>query len=360
MSRASLREVHVVDARAGGAVGHARAAPERVEALRDDCLRSIPLVLRPLVPLGELLARRWLRRSASPYLAEIDAIAALLGKSGAWFLNASYQWGCTTLAREEEGPPWLARTLDWPFHGLGRHLDIVRMQGPAGEFFSVTWPGYVGTLTAMAPGRFAAAMNQAPLKRRTRHPWLRLVDVAVNAVMTYTRVRHIPPDQLLRQVFQICQNFDAARRMLEITPVARPVIFTLAGCRPGERCVIERTEEAHQTHFEDTCIANDWLHPAEPWEGRIAAELVVHATFAQAAENSRARRAALQGWNGRLGDDSFAWVTPPVLNPCTRLAVEMCAASGLLRAVGYELEPGADLPARATQVGEVRAIAGAA
>jgi hypothetical protein len=34
-------------------------------------------------------------------------------------------------------------------------------------------------------------------------------------------------------------------------------------------------------------------------------------------------------------------VTPPVLNPYTRIAVEMCAASGALRAVGYELEQAA-------------------
>jgi hypothetical protein len=50
-------------------------------------------------------------------------------------------------------------------------------------------------------------------------------------------------------------------------------------------------------------------------------------------------------------------VTPPVLNPFTRIAVEMCAASGTLRAVGYEPEPGSTLPQRATQVREL-AVAG--
>jgi hypothetical protein len=33
-------------------------------------------------------------------------------------------------------------------------------------------------------------------------------------------------------------------------------------------------------------------------------------------------------------------VAPPVLNPYTRLAVEMCPARGFLRAVGYELADG--------------------
>jgi hypothetical protein len=39
--------------------------------------------------------------------------------------------------------------------------------------------------------------------------------------------------------------------MLEATPVARPVIYTLAGCRAGERCVIERTEEDFTTRTDD-------------------------------------------------------------------------------------------------------------
>jgi hypothetical protein len=44
-----------------------------------------------------------------------------------------------------------------------------------------------------------------------------------------------------------------------------------------------------------------------------------------------------------------------VLNPFTRMAVEMCAASGTLRAVGYELEPGGALPQPATQICELSA-----
>ena len=52
----------------------------------------------------------------------------------------------------------LARTLDWPFPGLGRFVELVRMRGPAGEFINVTWPGYVGALTALAPGRFVGGI----------------------------------------------------------------------------------------------------------------------------------------------------------------------------------------------------------
>jgi hypothetical protein len=353
MASPPLRPISIVDVRDGAALRHAREGRERARALRDECLAWFPLVARPLVPLLDRLARQWLRRSCSPYLGEIEAIAAELGYPGVWFLNSSYEWGCTTLAREDDGWPTIARTLDWPFPGLGRHVDIAHMQGPAGEFFGVTWPGYVGTLTAMAPGRFAAALNQAPLWRRTRHPWLRPYDIVANSIAAWVNVRHIPPDQLLRLVFETCPSFAAARRMLETTPVARPVIFTLAGCQSGERCVIERTEEGYDTHQDRTCVANDWLERAEGWEGRITADLVLRTSFADAAENSRTRREALQAWSRWSERERFAWVTPPVLNRCTRLAVEMCPALGHLRVVGYELAPGAPLPEPVTEVGEI-------
>src|SRR5262249_60146289 len=87
-------------------------------------------------------------------------------------------------ACDEGGVPWLARTLDWPFPGLGRYLEVARMRGPAGDFDNIAWPGYVGTLTATAPGRFAASLNQAPMRRRTRPPWLRPLGMAVHARRT--------------------------------------------------------------------------------------------------------------------------------------------------------------------------------
>ena len=46
-------------------------------------------------------------------------------------------------------------------------------------------------------------------------------------------------------------------------------------------------------------------------------------------------------------------MTPPVLNPFTRLAVEMCPAEGTLRVAGYEVEQGSELPQRVTQVREL-------
>jgi hypothetical protein len=344
-----LPSIPVVDVREGGPLRHAREGRERARGLRDTCIAWFPGVTRGLVPLLDGVARRWLMRSQSPYVSEVRAIADTLGFPGIWFLNGSYQWSCTALARDEDGAPWLARTLDWPFPGLGRFVELVRMQGPAGEFINVTWPGYVGVLTALAPGRFAAAINQGPMRRRSQGRLLRFYDLAANAVMTLCLQRAIPPDQLLRRAFEEARGYDEAKRILEITPVARPVIYTLAGCRAGERCVIERTENDLNTRTDDHGAANDWLDSTPQWEGRIGASKMLSWSFEQAAQQSRARREGLAFWRGSFARDSFGWIAPPVLNPYTRIAVEMNPARGIIRAIGFELHDGEELARPVTE-----------
>ena len=350
----SLAEIPIIDIRDGGPFHHARQSAEQARALRDACLEFFPAAAKPLLPALDWASRRWLGRSRSPYVAEIARIAAALDFSGIWLLNASYQWGCTSLAFEQGGEPWLVRTLDWPFTGLGRHVAVAQMRGAGGDFFNVTWPGYVGALTAMAPHRFAACVNQAPMWRRTLHRWLRPYDFAANALAVWGRGDRMPPDQLLRRTFELCADYAAARRMLETTPVARAVIYTLVGCAANQRCVIERTETGFVTREEDTGAANDWVPSRPGWEGRIGTRRFLTSSFADAASYSRARREALAGWRGALTDDRFDWVREPVLNPYTRLAVAMSPGRGILRATGYDLT-GAALPQPATRLCEIAA-----
>lgn len=356
----SLPTIPVIDVRDGGLLRHASEGRGRALALRDTAISWFPGFVLPLVPLLDGVARRWLTRSQSPYVEEVRAVAAALGFPGIWFLNGSYQWSCTALAREEDGAPWLARTLDWPFPGLGRFAELVRMSGPAGEFVNVTWPGYVGALTAMAPGRFGGCINQGPMRRRSHGRALRLYDLAANAVTTLRHARAIPPDQLLRHVFEQARTYADARTMLETTPVARPVIYTLAGCHPGERCVIERTEDGFNTRSDDHGAANDWLESTPYWEGRIGASKVFRLSFEEAAQQSRTRREGLALWGGSFARDSFGWIAPPVLNPYTRIAVEMCPARGILRAVGYERPAGEELARPVTEPREYQAETAAA
>src|SRR5262245_51686477 len=110
---AKLVSIPVVDVCDGGPVRHATEGRVRARTLGDDCLNGMPLPARMTVPAMDVASRRWLRRSHSPYVREVEAIAEVLGIPGIWFLNSSYQWGCTAVARDEDGAPWLARTLDW-------------------------------------------------------------------------------------------------------------------------------------------------------------------------------------------------------------------------------------------------------
>jgi hypothetical protein len=347
-----LKDIPVIDLRDGGPPRHAQQSAQQARALRDACLGFFPPAALPLVPALDWASRRWLTRSRSPYLPEIAQIAAELDFSGVWLLNASYQWGCTSLACEQDGMPWLIRTLDWPFVGLGRYAAVAQMRGGCGDFLSVTWPGYAGALTAMAPSRFAACVNQAPMRRRTAHRWLRPYDFAANAIAIWQSDGLMPPDQLLRRTFEVCEDFDAARRMLETTPVACAVIYTLIGCAANERCVIERTENDFIMREEETSAANDWVPCRDGWEGRIGTRRFLTSSFADAASYSRARRESLKTWDGALSAPSFDWVREPVLNPYTRLAVAMCPATGLLRAIGYDRTE-ALLPEPVTRICEI-------
>jgi len=345
-----LPDIPIVDIRDGGPPQHARRSAARARALRDSCLRFFPRAALPFIPALDWLSQRALKRSRSPYFGEVAQIAAALDFSGVWLLNGSYQWGCTARACEENGESWLIRTLDWPFRGLGHHTELAHMRSEGGEFVSVTWPGYVGVLTAMAPRRFAAALNQAPLRRRTRHRWLRPCDYAANALRTAASADRMPPDQLLRYAFEVCADYAAARRLLETTPVARPAIYILVGAAAHERCVIERTETGFVSREDDTCAANDWVPCRPGWEGRIGMRRFLASSFADAAGHSRVRREGLAAWNGSPAASGFDWVREPVLNPYTRLAVAMCPGRGFLRVTGYDAVDGASLPQKVTQI----------
>jgi len=332
-----LIDIAMVDVRAGGPVAHAKLRRAAMNDLRAACLRMLPPGASPLVRLADTLARSWLQRSASPYVAEVAAIASLADGPGAFFVNTAYEWACTTATRPAGATaPLLVRTLDWPFPGLGRGVTIARQAGPAGEFWNVTWPGAVGVLSALAPGRFAATINLAPLYRRTRGFLLRPIDYAINAVGSWLHVRHAPPAHVLRQVFETARDYRSARAMLAEMPVARPVLFALIGTEADEACVIERTMADARIVEGKVLVANDWQCPEPGWEPRSCGGPV--------ATDSRDRCATMAAGLTAFSEP-FGWLKPPVLNWATRVALEMGAADGTLRVAGYE-PVGGKAPAR--------------
>jgi hypothetical protein len=326
MMDSPLPAIPLVDARTDPLV---LADPVAVRELRDAVFGPFKAAILPVLPLADRIARRWLARSASPYLAELDAMARRSGVAGIYAINISYEYGCTTLARGDAGQaPTLRRTLDWPFLGLGRAAVVARRAGPAGAFDDVTWPGAVGTLTAMAPRRFAAAINQAPLFRRTRANMLRPVDYIRNLSRTLLRERGMPPLHLLRHVFETARDFPQALTMLSEVEIARPVLFTLVGCAPGEIAVIERRERNATVHRGEGSVANDWRAADQRWEPRPC-------SLADRRLDSAARRRAIEQ-AAALFDEPFGWVVPPVRNWNTRLAVEMSPGERSIRVLGFE------------------------
>jgi hypothetical protein len=334
-----LPAIPVIDVRSGGPVAHARLRREPMMALRDACFSFLP-GFRTAAPVLDRVSSSWLARTPSPYLAEIAEISGLVAGGGVWFVNASYEWGCTT--RVDAGPaPRLWRTLDWPFPGLGRHVEVALQDGGAGVYANVTWPGAVGVLTAVAPGRFAAAINQAPMFRRTRASALVAYDLALNAVETWRDNGCWPAPHLLRHVFDTCVTFDEAVEVLTTAPLARPTLYSIVGASPSQACLIERTRTEAVVKRGNATVANDW-HPTSPPRGGY---WMPRGTLVRGADDSDRRRKCLE--DDEPGE-SFNWLREPVLNGFTRLAVEASAASGELRVLG--LEPARRWWAEATPV----------
>jgi hypothetical protein len=326
MNRAAdLPEIPLIDVGAAGAGALLAAAPARARALLASAGRKYT---PPAVRIGDAISRRWLDRHGNPYLAEIDAIAATMGEPGAHFLNVSYEWGCTGgVTPAPGGGCRLVRVLDWPFDGLGVNLVAARQAGPAGSWLNLTWPGFVGCIQGLAPGRFAAALNQAPMARPTR---LLPLDWAIGRGRVWHR-GGLPPAHLLRQVFETCTDYKAAKAMLCGAPLALPAIFLLAGPEAGQGCVIERQETRAAVLEQPASAANHWQTAG--WNGRPR------------GEDSRGRRRILAARLAGAGPD-LDWLAPPVLNETTRLALVAEPASGRLTARGFEATGPATAPLR--------------
>lgn len=321
--------IPVLEIGAGGAPALAKAAPDRLELILAAAQEHYT---RIGLEIGDRLSRRWFERADNPYAGEIAAAAACLaghadGRAGAYLLNLSYEWTCTSgVAPDPTGRGnRMLRTLDWPLDNLGRALVVGRQEDAAGPYLNVTWPGFAGVITAMAPKRFSAALNQPPAIKRTFSCWL---DWAI-ARARVLQSRALPPAHLLRRVFDSCRTYAEARAMLIETPLCLPAFFTLSGTAPNEGCVIERTEDAARVRESPATAANHWV--SFPFPGWPRGE----------ASETRFRR---MSEIHRRAPDGFAWVAPPILNATTRAAVVANAARGVLWVQGYESDGPATAP----------------
>ncbi len=289
----------------------------KAHALLDLATRRYPA--RALMALDKI-SRTWLVKWGNAHLDEIDAVAKALGRPGAYFFSVNYEWGCTcrVAPSADRSSARLIRVLDWLTPGLGANLVAVRVSGaPAGPFVLLTWPGYTGVLQVMAPGRFSAALNQAPMRKATG---LYYMDWASNRHRVW-KMPHPTPAHLLRDVSERAETFADARRMLCQSPISTPAIFTLSGIGPNELAVIERTEMDFRMREGSQVAANHW--EAAGWQG--------HARGIDSPGRARQMSAIAPAL-----DKSFPWLAAPILNERTRLAMVADAKEGRLVAQGFE------------------------
>jgi hypothetical protein len=296
----------------------------RAHALIDGATHNVPrAALRTL----DAISRRWLAKQDSAHLPEIDAVARRLNRPGAYFLSVNYEWGCTCkVAPSADGKgARLVRVLDWVTSGLGRYVIAARVAGQAGPFVTLTWPGYTGVLQAMAPGRFAAALNQAPMRNPLGRFYL---DWAVNRARVW-RMPHVTPAHLLREVFERAATFAEAKEMLAERTISTPGIFSLVGVEPDQTAIIERSEREARVHTGANAAANHWQ--AVGWRGHPRG-------------NDSAGRARQMHTIPATLDPNLSWLAPPVLNPTTRLVMVADPREGKLVAQGFEVMQRATAP----------------
>jgi hypothetical protein len=305
---------------------HAEGAKALIHASRNLYGVASRIASHGALPLSDALAKRWLIKTQNPYREEIFTAAEMAETPGVIGLNLAYEWGCTSAAYESVEGPKLTRVLDWPFKALGENMVVAHQRGIAGDFYNITWPAVSGIFNAVAPQRFAAALNQAPMRRyRTgiALDWIR------NRALVY-RSHALPPAHLLRKVFETATRYDEAKHMLMYEPISLPVIYTLSGIKAGEGCVIERLENtvalremspkgsvSAANHFESHLngIGHGWMPRAMVSHDRSC--------FAESLLPNQIQ-------------DDFAWFAYPAANPLSRLAMLANAATGEFQVMGTE------------------------
>ncbi|HJS45465.1 MAG TPA: hypothetical protein VJ753_03600 [Rhizomicrobium sp.] len=298
-----------------------RRHPERARAMAfaatDTFGAASRLAAAAVAPAADRASRAWLLRQNNRYLPEIDAMAAILGIRGVHALNVCFEWGCTGGIWPSPDGPVLRRVLDWPFPKLGESLVVAHQLQE--QFFNIGWPGLAGLFQGLAPGRFAAAIHQAPMRRHGRGY---VGDWFTNRVAA-GRGKGLPPAHLLRSIFETAPDYAAAKKLLCETVVAVPAIFLLAGTQGGEGCVIERLEESwavREMGDGAVCAANHFEALTGAWRPRPI--------------DSAGRAACARGLEPMGTIDDFSWFKAPIANVNSRLVFTASAQRGALSLMG--------------------------
>jgi hypothetical protein len=168
-----------------------------------------------------------LTRCYGDFREDMEVWAKALRVHVAELVFANYQYeltqgfGCTAVAFNLPGRTGVAhvRNLDWPMSRIGPSTCLIHYNGWSGGFTSVGWPGFVGVLSGIAPGRVSATLNQAPQHRTSFMGW--------------------PVSFALRKTFEHCTDMGHAVRDLCQKSLMASAFFLVAGTKAGEAKVIE-------------------------------------------------------------------------------------------------------------------------
>ena len=206
--------------------------------ITEDVAEAVAELARPHIP--------------EDYWQEIAALSSQMGLSPLrGLINTAYYdlikplMGCTAFAIDTPEGPLHARNLDWWTDDrlLQRASVLCRfVGGPAGEFVTIGWPGFIGAFSGMAPGRFAITLNSVLSEEPAQ--------VAMPVVL------------LIRRVLEETTTFDAAVARLAETVIPCDCLLLVSGTQPGEFCVIERSPTQHAIRrgaSGSVAVANDFL-----------------------------------------------------------------------------------------------------
>tara|TARA_R110000868_G_scaffold262401_2_gene521064 strand:+ start:41022 stop:41951 length:930 start_codon:yes stop_codon:yes gene_type:complete len=253
--------------------------------------------------MDDIISKMMLYNKKFAYKKELEATVKASNLAGVYSLNFNRYLGCTSAIKDSI----LYRTLDVTAPALGETLHLVEKETPHGAYTNLTWPGFVGVATAVAPNRFALAYNEAP--QPNRWPLINIFNIIVS--------RNIPPLWLSRQVMENCKNYDEAKKILTHTPLCTSAIYTLMGGE-GEGCMIERTPTKSVVH---TLNNAGYTVAGNHWQNDKFAGLVI-----SSKKTSYERCIFMEKFLRQekpTNAKPFDWLEHPIANDTTRFACEL-------------------------------------
>ena len=152
-------------------------------------------------------------------------------------------WGCSAFVADTPDGPVHARNLDWPSEdNLLSKYSLKQNYFRNGEllYSAIGWPAYNSILSGCAPNRVSITLNTVSSNEKAQ--WAHSI--------TY----------LIREVFEKCESYDHAVKVLSETQIMSDCILTVCGVKKGQFCVIERSPRRFKVRLQGGWIAatNDY------------------------------------------------------------------------------------------------------